>query len=187
MMTELQAVNRMLAAVGEPPVSSLTDVAIPEVEQAKNTLTLVVMDVLSRDWSFNSDSNYPLPPDSMGVITAPSNALRVDATAPHNDVQVRSGKLYDRRNQTFIFTEPVLADVSWKLPFAELPYPAQAYITIKAARQFQREYLGSNSMDRMTEQEEAEAYISLVDYDGAGADYNLLENNPEIQLALMRE
>lgn len=185
MISELQAVNRMLAAIGESPVTSTT-AQLPEVIQAVDTLNMVSLEVQARDWSFNSDYEYELSPDATGQIVVPGNAIRIDASDPGTDLVVRDGCLYDRINKTQFFTSPVKVDIVWKLPFTALPYPAQNYIMVRASRQFQRDWLGSSSTDKLTERTEQEAFTALIDYDGANADYNLLTNNEEILFASRR-
>lgn len=185
MMTELQAVNRMLAAVGESPVVSL-DAPLPEVLQARDVLSTVSLEVQSKGWHFNSDSNVKLSPDGIGNIFVATNALRVDATDDYADVTVRGGRLYDKSENTYTFKAAVLADVVWFFAFDTLPQAAKHYIYIKAARRFQREYLGSASLEKLTEQDEQDALVNLLDFESAGADYNLLTGNQDNLMASLR-
>lgn len=185
-MTELQAINRLLALAGEPPVTAI-DTTIPEVAQAVEVLAVVSQEVQAIGWHFNSDDEYPLVPNDIGEITAPTTAIRIDATSPHKDIVVRSGLLYDKQRRSYNFSGPVEADIIWLFAFASLPMQARQYIALRAARRFLREYLGSSSGDTQLAQDEQAAYMRLLDADGANADYNMLENNPESLRATLRE
>lgn len=186
-MTELQAINRMLALAGEPPVTTL-DTSIPEVQQAVDVLATVSAEVQAIGWHFNSDDAVPLTPDVVqGEIVAPATAIRLDAQDPHEDVVVRAGRLYDKKTRSYKFSAPVIADIVWLFAFADLPMQAQQLIALRAARRFLREYLGSSSGDTQLAQDEQAAYMRLLDADGANADYNMLENNPESYRATQRE
>lgn len=183
--TELDAINMCLASIGEMPVKDAS-VQIPEVALAKGVIQRVIREVLSKNWHFNSDTDYKLTPDAGGFVKLPHNALKVDPTDDRQDVVVRGGFLYDRTNKTKVFAQPVKVDVSWYLPFGDLPEPAAAYVAIRASRIFQRERLGSNALDAMSAEAEMSAYIALEDFDNGGADYNILNNNAEIAQARTR-
>lgn len=180
MMSQLQAVNRLLSTIGESPVLS-TSIEYPEVVRALEVLDETSKEVLAKHWHFNSDTNYPLTPNSQGEIELPADCLRIDASNTLEDLVPRNGKLYSRTRHSYQFYAPVYVDITHYFPFETLPYPAQHYIVIRASRRYQREVLGSVQIDQYTREEEQQAYIALVDFDGAGADYNLLDNNPQIQ------
>ena len=175
----------MLAIIGESPVVSV-DVPIPEVTNALEVLHTVSLEVQSKGWDFNTDTGYPLSPGVDGAIAVPSNAIRVDASEVSASIQVRAGKLYDKANRSSIFTEAVHVDVVWFFEFEELPQPAKQYIYIKAARRFQREHLGSTTIEKLTEQDENESFVGLLDYETESADFNLLTGNQDNLRASLR-
>lgn len=185
MMTELQAINRMLALVGEPPVTTLTT-DIPEVLQAIDVLSLVSSEVQALGWHFNTDDSVSLAPGQDGTIAIPTDALRIDASEPSLDLVARGGKLYNKKTNTNLFIKPVDVDIVRLLAFSDLPAVAQHYIALRAARRFIREHLGSSSGDTQLAMDEQMAYLRLVESDGTNADYNLLENNPDAMRAALR-
>ena len=185
MLTELRAINRMLALVGEAPVTDVT-APIPEVIDARETLNQVLLEVLALGWGFNTDEGYPLTPDEDNKIAVPDNALSVDATDTSKQIIQRLGLLYDKGAHSSDFTEPVKADIVWLLPFHLLPYPAQNYVMVRAARRFQRDRLGSVTIEQLSENDERMALALLYEYDSSTSDYNLLENNEQIRRATTR-
>lgn len=74
--TELEAVNAMLAALGEAPLADLASVTQPDFVTAINTLRDAVREVCDMGWRFNTEFGYQLAPaltfaylDRSGVTT----------------------------------------------------------------------------------------------------------------------
>ena len=59
---ELQAVNQILASVGQAPVTTLEQTN-PDVAIAYNTLQQVSREVQAEGWTFNREYRYPLTPN----------------------------------------------------------------------------------------------------------------------------
>ena len=113
--SELEAVNRVLQMLGEAPVNSLSG-QFGLAKQAQDSLTDVSRRVQAEGWSFNTDYQVTIKPDSNKNLLVGSNVSRVvvDILAyPDYDIVERKGKLYDRLNQTFEFTDEVKADLTY--------------------------------------------------------------------------
>lgn len=137
-MTELDAINIMLATVGEAPVSDI-DTNNPEVGLAYITLRQVLREVCSEGWDFNFDHSYPLTPETNGEIPIPDNAIRLTVSRAYDawaETTIREGKLYNKREYTSIFNGTVYVDVKWLIDFEDLPSPFQDYVAQRAARVF---------------------------------------------------
>lgn len=176
--TTLEAVNAMLATIGESPVTTVesADPLPVDVEMALNALRFVNREVQARGWHFNTEADYPLPRDGDNYVPIPTNALRVDTADEFSkyDVVVRGLRLYDREEHTFVFPEDLKATIVFVLPFEELPEPARNYITIRAGRRFQAGQVGSQILSALTVQDETDARALLLDEEGDSADYNVL-------------
>ena len=59
--TELEAINIMLAAIGEAPINKLTDTLPVDARLAQSTLTEVSKEVQSEGWSFNTERSAQNP------------------------------------------------------------------------------------------------------------------------------
>lgn len=175
-LTELDAVNIMLANIGEQPANQLDESGISEVSIAQQMLHNVSRQIQAKGLRCNSETNYTLPLDVNGEIILPSNTLKVDASDPSLDVCQRDGKLYDREKHTFIFTKPVDVDITFFLPFEQLPQSVRDYITIVAARQFQVRWLGSETLSALTEDDERKAYLALIDEEIDTGDFNIFNS-----------
>jgi hypothetical protein len=99
MATELAAVNQILGAVGQAPVTSITS-NNPEISIALDTLRSVCREVQAEGWSFNIEQEYPFLPDVNNEIVIPANVLALKLSyLPENrgiDVTRRDGKLYNK-------------------------------------------------------------------------------------------
>lgn len=175
-MTELEAVNQMLLTVGEDAVEDLGS-GLYEAQLAVSFLRQVSREVQSKSWTFNTDKQYELVPDTQGIIEVPSSQiLKVDFNYSNKDLTVRQNKLYNRDAHTYVFTEGEKVDVTWFLEFEDIPPVAQTYIYTKAARRFQKKVLGSDSLDNFTAADEVEALVDLEHYDARDGQYNMLNN-----------
>ena len=73
---ELQAVNQILASVGQAPVTTLEQTN-PDVAIAYSTLQQVSREVQAEGWTFNKEYRYPLIPLSNNTIEIPDNMLQL--------------------------------------------------------------------------------------------------------------
>ena len=105
--TELEAINIMLAAIGEAPVNSLLGTLPVDVKIAQNLLTEQSKSVQSEGWSFNTEYNVELTRDAANKINLATNVLRVDVNIndhPTIDAVQRGLKLYNRLKHCLLYT-----------------------------------------------------------------------------------
>ena len=62
------------------------------------------------------------------------------------------------------------------LNFKDLPEPARRYISIRAARIFHDRVVGSGELHRFYQEDELQAWSTLIEYEGDTADYNIFDN-----------
>jgi len=182
--TELEAVNIMLAAIGEAPVNSLTGTVPVDVRLAQSTLTEVNKEVQSEGWSFNTEIDVTIPRNATTEqITLSTDVLRIDANIhqhPTIDPIQRGLKLYDRLNNKFEFEEDLICTVVYFRTFNEIPEPARRYINIKAARIFVDRLVSDDGLRTYTEQDEVRARAILMETDLANGDHNILRGDPSL-------
>ena len=181
--TELEAINIMLAAIGEAPVNSLTGTVPVDVRLAQSTLTEVNKEVQSEGWSFNTEIDVTLTKDNSDQIALPQDVLRVDANIhqhPTIDPIQRGLKLYDRLNNKFEFDEDLICTVIYFRTFTEIPEPARRYINIKAARIFVDRLVSDDGLRTYTQQDEIRARAILMETDLSNGDHNLLRGDPSL-------
>ena len=182
--TELEAINIMLAAIGEAPVNSLTGTLPVDVRLAQSTLTEVNKEVQSEGWSFNTEIDVTQQRDSSTQqINLSTDVLRIDPNIhqhPNIDAIQRGLRLYDRLNNKFEFDEDLICTIVYFRTFVEIPEPARRYITIKAARIFVDRLVSDDGLRTYTQQDEVRARAILMETDLANGDHNLLRGDPSL-------
>ena len=174
--TELEAVNAILASVGEAPVVSLDD-SFTDAQLARQLLAQESRRVQSSSWHFNTEVGVTLTPDHEGFIWLPANTFRV-LIADNRDIVQRGRRLYDRANHTYVFTEEITADLVVGLPFDELPESLRLFLTIRAGRRFQDRLQGDRVLHEFQAQDEMAAWAAFQNYEAEVGNYNILNNNP---------
>lgn len=176
MATRLSAVNTIISNIGQAPVTSLES-GNPLVEMAELVLDEVAMAVQSEGWYFNTESSLDFPPNANGEIVVPEGVISID-TRPYSNVPViiRNGKLYNKGDHTFTFTESVTLDVLWAFDFEDLPISIQNYVVIRAANIFAGRSVGTSEAVRFSEKEEILAKAFALEFDTQQADYSIFED-----------
>lgn len=178
--TELEAVNEMLATIGEAPVGTLTGSLPIDASTALQRLRERSRALQASGWSFNTDEGMSLAAQEDGRVPLPRNALKADF--PDNpDYVVRGGFVYDTSNHTFTIGTNVTADIVRFLPFDDLPEYARQFIMIAAARRFQDKMLGDEGLHSFTLQDERQAWASFHDAEADIADLNVLSGSTSVQ------
>lgn len=177
LLTQLEAINIMLSVIGEAPINTLEGATTVDVIQAKSILDQVSREVQTVGWHFNTEKDYPLVPDVNQEILLAANMVQIDAdTELDVDVVQRGGKLYDKRNHTFKFDKTIKAEITFLLPFDEIPQSARQFIAIRAARIFQDRMIGSDTLHGFTEEDEKKALADLKEAEGDTGDYTIFDN-----------
>lgn len=191
MLTKLEAVNIVLDAIGESPVSSLTS-GLPDAEAAESKLDEVRVEILSRGWHQNIEKNVTLKRDANNEILLSNIYLRVDSTGGDKDTNVvqrysnGKRKLFNISEREYTFDKDLVVDLIIDIPFDELTVELQNYIAARAARKFQESSLGSASLDSFTVRGEAEAWAGLQDAEAENEDNNIIKSSPHVSYATYR-
>ena len=181
--TELEAINIMLAAIGEATVNTLTGSLPVDVKIAQSTLVEINKSVQAEGWSFNTEIDVTLTPNASKEIVLPVNVLRVDANIhqhPDIDPIQRGLKLYDRLKNTFEFDEDLICTVVYFRDFDEIPEQARSYINIRAARIFVDRLVSDQGLRTYTKEDEIRARVTLTETDLANGDHNMLRGDPSL-------
>jgi hypothetical protein len=179
-MTTLDAINQMLAGIGEAPVTTV-DAGNPEIDTALLTLEQATREVQQERWRFNQEFDYPIVPDTNGNLIVPPNVLFISQNQDNlrdrlYDLVVRQGKLYDKRSHSFIFNETVTVTIVWAFPFEELPDPFQHYVAARASRVFAARSQGSREIMQMIAIDEERLRGACIAYDSDVSELNMLQD-----------
>jgi hypothetical protein len=190
--TELQAINQILASVGQAPVTTLetetveradgstvTIVTNPDVAIAYDTFQEVSREVQAEGWTFNKEYDYPLSPKLDKRIEFPTNALQVDisnnpaySAYSYIDLVKKYGYLYDRRAHTDEWNDTIYCDVVWLREWVDLPPPIQDYITARAATIVASRIVGDSNQYQILQQKEGYCRAMALEYECNQGDYS---------------
>jgi hypothetical protein len=185
MLTKLQAVNTMLAGIGEAPVTTLASPS-GDVSSATALLDEVRSEVLGTGWSGNTDDEVVLSRDVSGHVRVPEDAISVDTVSTDRVVNVvirvdpadSARKLWDRKANTFVFERDLKVRIVRDFEFEALDARLRAYIAAEAAVRFQSNVLGSNSVDVRLRDRRNDAWAKLLDHEAEQEDVNVLTDSP---------
>jgi hypothetical protein len=187
-LSELEAINVILATSTQSPISTLDDNQITDASLARNTLRATLVEVQTQGLSFNTETGYVISPDQNGYIILPRNTLKVDtdgASAGTNAVQ-RGTKLYNKDDHTFFWTAPVTLEITLGLSFDEMPPVVANFCVIRAARKYQDQYFGDSQVHSYTAQDELVAQAAMMEAEIESTDPNMLTGSQFMQGLLAR-
>jgi hypothetical protein len=177
-LTLLEAVNVCLSSIGEPPVNAI-DTAGIDAQIASDIINEISRTIQLKGWHWNRETGISLSPDINGDIVLPTNCARVDSYGNNKNIDVvqRGPRLYNRKDQTYVFTAALTLDMTVFLPFEELPSAARDCIAVRAAAVFQQRILSSDTLDGNLRLRAQEAYAELVREEMQIADHNMLRDS----------
>ena len=174
--TELPAINQILMACGQAPVTTL-DETNPDVAIAYQTLLEISREVQSEGWTFNKEPHYEMTPETgTNHIVIPNNVLQIDlssSNASNKEVVRRGGKLYDKYNHTYEWTDgPIDCDIVWLFDWVDIPRAVQDYITARASTVVSSRIVGDKTQYEMLQQKEAYTRAMALEYECNQGDYS---------------
>ena len=180
--TELSAVNSILGAIGQSPVTSL-DFSNPEISYIYNLLTECNSDVQSEGWEFNTEEHVQVYPDADGYIAYPSDVLQYDIHNGLNDkskrVVRRNGRLYDKVSHTDKWTvgTAVSLDITSLYAFEDLPQVFKRYVVYSASTRAATQLVGNPELTRLLASKQAFARASCIEYECNEGDFSFFGNS----------
>lgn len=177
--SKLEAVNSMLGHIGESPVNSISNTnALPvSAATAISALDEVSRAVQSEGWNFNTEVNVSLSPAGDGTITLSDAIIEMDPIDTSVDVVQRGLSLFDRSNNTTVFTSDLKVNQTRLLDWDSLPEPARRYITLSASRVYQGRVVGSRELEALISRDEYTARAKLLEFDAGSADRTIFDSH----------
>ena len=168
--TELSAVNSILGAIGQAPVTSLV-YDNPEIAFIYNLLRDANVDTQAEGWHFNTEKHVSFTPDANGKIAIANDILQLDVadgwTHRVYDVIRRDGFLYDKIDHTDDFSSitAIDLDVVKLYTFENLPIPFRRYITYRASTKAATQLVANPNLVKLLQGQEALARAALMEYE----------------------
>jgi len=169
--TELSAVNAILGAIGQSPVTVI-DKTNPEIGFIYNILRDSNVDLQAEGWHFNTERHVPYTPDSTtGKIAIGNDILKMDVTDGWvdrtHDVVKRNGFLYDKQSHSYDFSghTTIDLDIVKLLSFADLPEVFKRYIIYRSSVRAATQLVGNPQLAQLLAQQEATARAAIMEYE----------------------
>ena len=174
--TELSAVNAILGAIGQSPITgSVADNANPEVAFIYNLLRDSNVDVQNEGWHFNTERHVKYTPEDVGgikMIAIGSDILKMDVTdgwsKRNYDVVKRNGYLYDKYDHTDDWdelTDGIDLDIVKLISYDDLPEVFKRYVIYKAAVRAATQLVGNPQLAQLLAQQEALSRAAIMEYE----------------------
>ena len=176
--TELSAVNSILGAIGQSPVTSIVK-ENPEVGFIYNLLRDANVDLQNEGWHFNTERHVEYTPDDDGKIAIGGDVLRMDTTDGWvdrtHDVVKRSGYLYDKYNHTDDFSDhtTIKLDIVKLIAFEDIPSVFQRYIIYKASRMAAIQLVANAQLVQLLQLQEQQARATCQEYECNQGNHNM--------------
>lgn len=174
LLSELEAVNRLLAVAGDSPVQTLEDDYV-QAKLARQVLESTSRTIQGKGWWFNEEENVELLPTSTGLIVLGPNVI---SAIPTNENYVQRGnKIYNKQTRSNIFEHKVTMDrLIVGLEWDDLPNLAREYITAVACWEYNKDFLGDDTQKDALQRKIAETQILLESEDVDARNVNVFLN-----------
>ena len=174
--TELSAVNNILGAIGQSPLTTL-NFDNPEVSFIYNLLRDANVDTQAEGWHFNTEKHIKFSPDANGKIAIGDDILSMDlndneARRTYNLVR-RNGFLYDKQDHTDVFTSDINLDVVRLYLFEDLPIVFRRFITYRASAAAATQLVANPNLVRLLTNQAGLARAALQEYECNQGDHSM--------------
>lgn len=151
-MNRLDAVNEILAAISLRPVAELDTNGASLAADAERWLDREMLRIQSQGWHYNIRRDVDMTPDGDGFIIPDNDVIWLDSDQEDSDKDVAlvGGKLYDKDNNTYVFTETVTIRDCRLWDFPCVPHPVRDYILKSAMYRFARSVRRERGLDAET-------------------------------------
>ena len=176
--TELSAVNSILGAIGQAPITQLKDPVTgvvtnnnPEVQFIYNLLRTANVETQSEGWHFNRERHVPFQTDGNDQIIISDDIVKIDLpdnwSRRHYNFVRRNGKLYDKISHTDEFPniDKIDLDVIRIYNFEDVPQVFKTYITYRASRQAAVQLVANPQLVQLLASSEALSRASIMEYE----------------------
>ena len=174
--TELSAVNNILGAIGQSPLTTL-NFDNPEIAFIYNLLRDANVDTQAEGWHFNTEKHIKYSPDTNGKIAIGDDILSMDLNDNEArrtyDLVRRNGFLYDKQDHTDVFTSDINLDVVRLYLFEDLPLVFRRFITYRASAAAATQLVANPNLARLLSNQAGLARAALQEYECNQGDHSM--------------
>ena len=178
--TELSAVNNILGAIGQSPITAL-NFDNPEISFIFNLLRDANVDTQAEGWHFNTEYNVKFSPEATTKKIAIGNdVLSMDFhnnyTKRTHDLVRRNGYLYDKmstKDNKDEFDSDIHLDIVKVYNFEDLPIVFRRFITYRASAAAATQLVANPNLVKLLSNQAGLARAALQEYECNQADYSM--------------
>jgi len=173
-MNKRDAINEVLLTLNELPLEVSDLVAdIPIAVLVDREIEVAKKKILAYGWNFNTLllSFYP---NNQNNIVVPTTYLSVKPTEDNPNIIIRDWKVFNKVENSFIYTEAVELNVVDDVLFDDIPFPVANYIVQHAGLKAYVDIIADNNGVSLRRQEMLEARMEAFRYDTQVSDTNIL-------------
>lgn len=172
-ITEIDAINQILSAIGSDPVMSLGDNLDIDVVNARRLLKENSRHIQRQGWDFNKVTRNLTPNKATKRITWDDTIITLSSS--DDNIYVKRGNyLYNLTNDTYEFPNAIEVTIVYGVDFDDLPDCFKNYVTAKTALDFQSRYFGDTTVSQDLQYAMQLAWQDIVNYDINMSDTNML-------------
>ena len=175
--TELSAVNNILGAIGQSPLTTL-NFDNPEVAFIYNLLRDANVDTQAEGWHFNTEKHVTYSPDANKHIVIGNDILSMDLhdnyTKRTSNLVRRNGRLYDKINHTDEFDGDISLDIVKLYSFEDLPIVFRRFITYRASAAAATQLVANPNLVRLLTNQASLARAALQEYECNQGDHSMM-------------
>ena len=188
--TELSAVNNILGAIGQAPITTLGTVSVtdgisaydnPEIAFIYNLLRDANVDTQAEGWHFNTEYNVKFSPDATTKKIAIGNDVlsmdfHNDYTKRTHDLVRRNGYLYDKmstKDNKDEFDSDIHLDIVKVYNFEDLPIVFRRFITYRASAAAATQLVANPNLVKLLSNQASLARAALQEYECNQGDHSM--------------
>ena len=178
--TELSAVNNILGAIGQSPLTTL-NFDNPEISFIYNLLRDANVDTQAEGWHFNTEYNVKFSPDATTKkIAIGDDVLSMDFhnnyTKRTHDLVRRNGYLYDKmstKDNKDEFDSDIHLDIVKVYNFEDLPIVFRRFITYRASAAAATQLVANPNLVKLLSNQASLARAALQEYECNQGDHSM--------------
>ena len=178
--TELSAVNNILGAIGQSPLTTL-NFDNPEISFIYNLLRDANVDTQAEGWHFNTEYNVKFSPDATTKkIAIGDDVLSMDFhnnyTKRTHDLVRRNGYLYDKmstKDNKDEFDSDIHLDIVKVYNFEDLPIVFRRFITYRASAAAATQLVANPNLVKLLSNQAGLARAALQEYECNQGDHSM--------------
>lgn len=186
-VAELNAINDILSAIGEPPINSSEELLNSDVANARRILDRINRMVQSQGWTFNIETSTELLPDIFSQqIPYMQSYLRVLSPSGQTTYINRNGFMWDTSAKTDLFTSSIVVDLVILRFIDELPEVFRQYIIAESALQYNVRFFGPPEITQQLQNEKQDLYRMCMEFELDYGNFNMLTGDSYVSSQLGR-